>query len=348
MSLYRKGRIWYSSIWFRGIRRTKSTRTPNRRLAEAVDQEHKHEVTFLRRLAPRLDPEMPFEELAARFRASAALKNWHVGRLKFLLLFFKYVPIGGITKNLVLEYQHWRHTQKKVSESTVKHDLQCLKHMLFWAVDEGLLASNCLSRVPLPRVPRKCRPIMSVNEERELLAAAAPHLQPIIIMALDTGMRRGEILNQRWEGIDFGRGVLSVTRSKTPEGEAREIPLTDRLFNLLWESRENEGVIVTFKARPITSLKSAWWTALRRSGIRHYRFHDLRHTFNCRLLEAGVLREIRMALMGHASGQDVHAAYVHIELPQKREAIRRLQAWVATQKQGLPNWNQRSDSALKG
>jgi len=291
---------------------------------------------------------MPFEELASRFRASAALKNWHLGSLKFLLLFFKCVPICGITKNLVLEYQHWRHSQKKVSESTVKHDLQCLKHVLFWAVDEGLLAINCLSRVPLPRVPRKCRPIMSVGEEQELLAAAAPHLKYVIIMALDTGMRRGEILHQKWEDIDFSRGLLSVSRSKTPEGAAREIPLTDRLFDLLWESRENEGVIVTFKERSIASLKSAWGSALRRSGIRHYRFHDLRHTFNCRLLEAGVMQEIRKALMGHSSGEDVHATYVHIELPQKREAIHRLQAWVATQEQELPNRNQRSDSALKG
>ena len=289
----------------------------------------------MRRLAPRLAPEMPFEELAARFRASAALKNWHVGRLKFLLLFFKYIPIGGITKNLVFEYQHWRLSQKKVSESTVKHDLQCLKHVLFWAVDEGLLASNCLSRVLLPRVPRKRRPIMSIAEERALLAAAAPHLRAVVIMALDTGMRRGEILHQRWEDVDFGRGLLSVSHSKTPEGEAHEIPLTDRLFNLLWELRQNEGVIVTFNEQSITSLKSAWRSALRRSTIRHFRFHDLRHTFNCRLLEAGTMQEVRKALRGHSSGEDVHATYVHIELPQKREAIRRLQAWIAIQEQEL-------------
>ena len=52
----------------------------------------------------------------------------------------------------------------------------------------------------------------------------------MIIAALDTGMRRGEITSQRWEDIDFSRKLLFVTRSKTPEGESREIPLTERLY----------------------------------------------------------------------------------------------------------------------
>jgi integrase len=66
---------------------------------------------------------------------------------------------------------------------------------------------------------------MSLEDEARLLQAAAPHLQKIIICALDTGMRRGEILSQRWEDVDFSRWLLYVTRSKTAGGESREIPL---------------------------------------------------------------------------------------------------------------------------
>jgi integrase len=62
------------------------------------------------------------------------------------------------------------------------------------------------------------------------------------------------------------------------------------------------------------------------------RFHDLRHTFNTRLLEAGVLQEVRKALMGHTSGQGVHGVYTHIELPLKRQAIAQLEAWLRTQR----------------
>ena len=71
---------------------------------------------------------------------------------------------------------------------------------------------------------RKKKPVLSLTEEAQLLVAAAPHLRAITIFALDTGMRRGEILHQTWEDVDFERRLLNVTHSKTPEGEAREPP----------------------------------------------------------------------------------------------------------------------------
>jgi integrase len=79
--------------------------------------------------------------------------------------------------------------------------------------------------VRLPKQRRKPRPILSIAEEAKLLDAAAPHLRQLIIGALDSGMRRGELLNQRAEHVDLARRVLSVTHSKTVGGEAREIPL---------------------------------------------------------------------------------------------------------------------------
>jgi integrase len=208
--------------------------------------------------------------------------------------------------------------------------------MLFWAVDEGLISTNPLSRVRMTRERKKPRFVISVAEEDLLLQSAAPHLAAIIVAALDTGMRRGEILTQRWEHIDFNRQILSVTHSKTPEGEAREIPLTGRLAEFLESQRKEEGLVFTFKGQPIHKIKTAWKAAIRRAGIRYYRFHDLRHAFNSRMMEAGVLQEIRKALMGHSSGEDVHSTYVHVELPIKRKAIRKLEAWVATERTQQP------------
>ena len=83
----------------------------------------------------------------------------------------------------------------------------------------------------MTRERKKPRFVLSVAEEGLLLPSAAPHLAAIILAALDTGMRRGEILTQRWEHIDFNRQLLSVTHSKTAEGEAREIPLTGVFSN---------------------------------------------------------------------------------------------------------------------
>lgn len=168
-------------------------------------------------------------------------------------------------------------------------------------------------------------------------------MREIIITALDTGMRRGEILGQRREHIDLGRGLLLVTRSKTAEGEGREIPLTRRLQALLSASAQSEGLVFTFKGKPIRIIKTAWKATIRRAGIRYYRFHDLRHTFNTRLMEAGVMQEIRKAIMGHSSGEEVNSIYTHVELPVKREAIRKLDAWVDEQIQQLENRGENHD-----
>jgi len=93
------------------------------------------------------------------------------------------------------------------------------------------------------------------------------------------------------------------------------------------------GVVFRYQDKPIRRIKTAWRSALKKAGIRHVRFHDLRHTFNTRLLEAGVLHEVRKTLMGHVSGGGIHAVYTLIELPLKRDATARLEQWLNHQHQ---------------
>jgi integrase len=185
-------------------------------------------------------------------------------------------------------------------------------------VDERLILANPLQRLKMARERRVRKPIVSLQEEDLILKSAPEHLRRMIIAALDTGMRRGEITNQLWEHIDLSSRLLYVTRSKTPEGESREIPLTDRLYEILLKESKPSGLAFTYNDGPVKILKTSWRGTLRRACVRHIRFHDLRHTFNTRLMEAGVLQEVRMALMGHSSGAKVHAIYTHIELPTKR------------------------------
>jgi integrase len=312
-----------------GVRHAKSTRTGNRRLAEVIDQRFKDDLNLKRLGIRQPAPEMTFGALTARFLAEGVSRPYHNDRLKMLLPYFGDTEIGRIDKATVREYRQYRHSQKAVSDTTVNRDVELLRHVLFWAVDEGLLVANPLSRVPFVKERRKPRPVMTLAEERALLEAAAPHLHPIIIAALDTGMRRGEILGERWEHVDFDRGLLYVTKSKTAGGEGREIPLTRRLSELLLAHRRDQGLVFTFNGQPVQRIKTAWRSAIRRANIRYCRFHDLRHAFNTRLMEAGVMQEVRKALMGHSSGEDVHSRYTHVELPLKREAIRKLETWMS-------------------
>jgi integrase len=326
LSLFKRGGVYWSYVYVQGVRHARSTQTGNRRTAEQIDQKHKEEIRLKATLCPELAPTMPFAELAAKFLGAGTAKAWHKERLKILLPYFADHPIGKINKSAIRQFRTERHKRKKLTETTVNRDIECLRHFLYWAVDEGILPANPIARIRLERERRKKKPVLSPAEEALLLPAASPHLRDITIVALDTGMRRGEILHQLWEDMDFPRRLLYVTHSKTPEGEAREIPLTTRVFTLLSGMRKDKGLIFTFGGQPIQSLKTGWKTAIRRAGIRHIRFHYLRHTFNTRLLELSVPREVRMALLGHTFG-DTHESYEHVELPMKREAIRKLDAW---------------------
>ena len=333
MSLWRRPSGMYEShICVDGIRHRRSTGTSNRRLAQQIDRKLADELLAQRfQVVEKYNPTMKFGELVTNFAAEETVKPWQSDRLKILLPYFFAFEIAQINKNAVKQYRAFRHKQRKLTETTINRDLECLRHILYWATEQGILPGNPLARLKLERGRRKKRPIMSLEEERKLLAAAAIHLRGIIICALDSGLRRGEILTQCWQDIDFSRRVLAVTHSKTPEGESREIPLTKRLFELLSKERRVEGLIFTYHDRPISRIKTAWKAAVRRAGIKFYRFKDLRATFNSRLIEAGVIKDVRKELMGHSRNEDTNDLYSHIELPVLREAIAKLEQWRHTE-----------------
>ena len=337
MSVWKRGNVWWAYFYVDGIRHQASTGTSNRRRAEQIAQKLKDDANLQRFELRSIDPSLTVGALAAHFIANATPSAYHLDRLKCLLPFFADRPVVQLTKGTARDYRHERLARKpRLKDATLNRDLAVLRHLLYWGVDEGLIRANPLARMHLPKERPTARPILTVAEEQQLLAAASPHLRMLIIVALDTGMRRGELLQQQWEHVDLDRRVLTVSRSKTLEGEQREIPLTTRVYDLWAICRPLRGPVFTYHGHTIRRIKTTWRSTLQRAGVRYLRFHDLRHTFNTRLLEAGVLQEVRKALMGHVSGGGINAQYTHIELPLKREAIAKLEQWHTQQGQSRP------------
>jgi integrase len=337
MSLVKRGSIWWDYVWIDGIRHAKSTGTGNRRKAETIAKLFRDELNDIRQRVPQRNPDATVGELAVRFIASGMAKPHALDRLNHLTPFFADIPVRDLTPGLVRKYRQERHREKAIKEATVNRDLSVLRRVLYWAVEEGFLAANPLTRLPMERERRTKRPVMSLREERELLKHAPEHLRRIIRCAVDTGMRRGEVLGERWEDVDFDNRILHVTHSKTPEGEARDIPLTEALYETLLAIRKQQGPVFTYNGDAISIVKTTWASSLRRAQLRHFRFHDLRHTANTRMMLAGVLQEVRREILGHTSrrSRDVNDRYTQIELPEKRDAIRKLEVWLASQAASL-------------
>src|SRR5580700_6859982 len=215
----KRGNVWWVYLYRDGSRFQYSTGTSNRKRAEKIEDKLKQELNDQRFQLVEADPTMSFGALAARFIASGSVRPHHVYHLKFLLPCFSDIPVLRLTKSLAEEFRRVRKNfNPSIKDATINRDLSVLRHILYWAVDEQLLVANPLARMKMARERRTRRQVLSVAEERMLLGAAKDHLHAMIIAALDTGMRRGEITSQRWEDVDFSQKVLFVTRSKTPEG----------------------------------------------------------------------------------------------------------------------------------
>ena len=338
MTLFKRGNVWWAYFAIDGRRHQESTGTSNRRLAEQVHKKLQESANLKRFQIAEYNSKITFRQIADQFIASGA-SFFNQDRLKHLLPFFGEMPVREITRNKANEYRIERkRVNPALRESTLDRDIGVLRRVLNWAAEAQFIPVSPLVRPPMVYPRRIPKPVLSVAEENQLLAAIKkPHLKALVIAALDTGMRRGELLGQRWEHVDLEPNVLSVSRSKTPEGEGREIPLTGRVAELLATMKRDSEFVFTYLGRPIFDAKTAWNTAQRKAKLsRHFRFHDLRHTFATRMMEAGVVSDIRRALMGHVD-RSVHATYVHIELPMKRAAIAKLEQWVDAERQRLKN-----------
>lgn len=140
-------------------------------------------------------------------------------------------------------------------------------------------------------------------------ASKDPQLYPIVVTAMNTGCRAGELLDLDWQDIDFKRGTALLTDTKN--GESRTIPITGHTVEVLKELR---GLGKVFAAKPGSArydYAKSWKAALEAAGIEDFKFHDLRHHAASMLAIAGMPLNQIGHLLGHKS-QIMTARYAHL------------------------------------
>jgi integrase len=174
----------------------------------------------------------------------------------------------------------------------------------------------------LPEHNRRLR-YLSKEECQALIDSSEPHLKPIVITAVNTGMRRGEILGLRWDRhIDLKHGFILLDNTKN--GERREIPINQTVKALLIVLTRRIDVPYVFydptTGKHYKDLKKSFATACRKAGIRDFHFHDLRHTFASRLVMAGVDLTTVRELLGHKT-LTMTLRYAHLSPSHKVNAV---------------------------
>ncbi|MGB7912343.1 MAG: site-specific integrase [Desulfobaccales bacterium] len=218
---------------------------------------------------------------------------------------------------------------KPRTDASVNREMALISHMLNKAVEWGLLENSPFKkgkRLMLKENNQRLR-FLTESEIEALLKACddlgtySPHLRPIVEMALLTGMRRGELLGLKWEQIRNGFIYLTETKS----GKARQIPINDRLADVLREMRRGNQLKFPYlfcdsQGRRFLEVKRSFASACRRSGIEDFHFHDLRHTFASRLVMRGASLKAVQELLGHAD-MKMTMRYAHLSHEHLRDSV---------------------------
>ncbi len=273
-----------------------------------------------------------FQELADSYLnnyAKASKKSWKDDMYRIeahMKPFFGTYKLGDITPLSIEKYRVER-LKIGVTKSTVNREITIMKKMFNLAIDWKLTCSNPVLKVRLfSEKDTQKEKIITREEETKLLAEIPDYLKPILNVALNTGMRRGEILNLMWEQVDLARRIIRVRYTKS--GKSRIIPINDDLLNeFLVLERLNCGNLYLFPnpktGLPYTEVKKSFKSACKRAGIEGLRFHDLRHTFATRLIQSGVDIITVRDLLGHFSVR-VTQRYTHSNQNQMVAAVQSL------------------------
>ncbi len=248
-----------------------------------------------------------FAELAEKYTAwiagrqnSARVKGYIIGQL---LHVFGTLPLRRFNTAIVEQLQTDTINRGLKGASNNK-TLNVLKAMFSKAVEWEMVEADVLKKIrKVKMLPENKRlRYLSQEECRDLINACDQHLRPIVITALNTGMRKGEILKLKWDThIDLKHGFILL--DKTKNGERREIPINSTLRSTLQGLTRRLDVPYVFydptSGKPYQDVKRSFGSALRRAKIQDFHFHDLRHTFASHLVMAGVDLTSVSRLLGH-------------------------------------------------
>jgi len=322
-TLFKKRENWYIDYCVKGRRKRKMI-GPSKRLAESVLRKTEVEIAENKYLDMKREVKIKFKDFSDRYLEDHAKPNkrsWKtadVNYLKRLVPFFGAKYLFEIDSFMVEKYKTLR--KAEVSVASVNRELALLKCMFNRAIDWGVTTDNPVRKVKFFK-ENNCR-LEYLNKEQihQLLSHCHGMLKYIVVMAINTGMRKGELQNLKWDDVDFHKGHIVIRYTKN--GEQRFLPMNQIVVRMLSEMKSMAKSAYIFCGEEGTpyNFRKSFATALKKSGIFGFRFHDLRHTFASHLRMAGLELSAIGEFLGHKS-LEMTKRYAHLSPDFKARSI---------------------------
>lgn len=284
-----------------------------------------------------------------------------VARLQANFEKFYNIPMQEISHWLI---QDWR-TQRLndgVKPTTINRDIAILKSVISKSVEWGFIEFHPLTKLkPLKVDNNQIVRYLSISEENSLRNALdkrestiiekrqnmnkwriernysllddlsnktfADYLKPMVVISMNTGLRRGELFSLSWANIDFDRALLTVTGYTSKSGQTRHIPLNAEALDILkhWRQQTStEDLVFPNKSgQRFSNVKKAWYNLLTMANIKKFRWHDMRHHFASKLVMKGVDLNTVRELLGHTDIK-MTLRYAHLAPEHKAAAVEKL------------------------
>jgi integrase len=330
MGLYRRPEspIWWMSFSADGMQYRKSTGTANRKLAKKILAKVETQIVEGKWFDVDKARQYTFDDMMDRFMNEHAptkepkTQKSYRNSLAHLTPFFSGMTLDKLDTDEVMRYVTYRREQtcqtgtsecEKCKQRPETDDCQKLREkrkcrpgtrnrelaLLSKAFNLARLWKwtkvNPCQLIKREKEDNEIGRCLSEDEEEKLVDACKFYLdgqlREMVIIALNTGIREGEVLKMRWERIDLFRKTFESYNEKT--NSWRTVPMNDTVYDLLKERAKAKSmsgyVFTTSQDTPIIArnLMREWYKALNRAGLKGFRFHDLRHTVGTRLGRAG-------------------------------------------------------------
>jgi integrase len=304
-------------------------------------------------------PKLTYGDFLRGFYEPWVLANRKSGKetMQSITAAFGFLMPNALEDLSIIEVEQWRTKRMREGRkaATINRLVVALKASVNWAVNHEMIKENPLARLDhlqehdsdtkvrflsddertrlMTALDEREKRLRTVNRRKiepppELNGKFADYLKPMVLVSLNSGIRRGTLFALRWGDVDFSTGTMTLRAAAVKSGKTTRLPIGSVVIETLASWREqnlpvNDNALVfpsPVSGEMLNNVKKSWSTVLKDAGIENFRWHDMRHDFASQLVMKGVNLNTVRELLGH-SDMKMTMRYAHLAPSVKRQAL---------------------------